>query len=63
MNVFRTAYVYVRNNFAGFLCETDEGYTFLYDLREPVLIWRNFSFAWCFHFLWEILTCILRISR
>ncbi|MCD8123003.1 MAG: HipA N-terminal domain-containing protein [Clostridiales bacterium] len=31
MSVFRTAYVYVRNNFAGFLFETDEGYTFLYD--------------------------------
>ncbi len=31
MSVFRTAYVYVRNNFAGFLSETDEGYTFLYD--------------------------------
>ncbi|HRT82228.1 MAG TPA: HipA N-terminal domain-containing protein [Oscillospiraceae bacterium] len=31
MNSFRTAYVYVRNNFAGELKETDEGYTFLYD--------------------------------
>lgn len=29
--VFRTAYVYVRNVFAGILCETDEGYTFCYD--------------------------------
>lgn len=31
MNTFRTAYVYVRNVFAGELCETDEGYTFSYD--------------------------------
>lgn len=31
MNVFRTAYVYVRNVFAGTLCETDEGYFFQYD--------------------------------
>ncbi len=31
MSVFRTAYVYVRNNFAGILCETDEGYAFQYD--------------------------------
>lgn len=31
MNVFRTAYVYVRNNFAGILSETDEGYSFQYD--------------------------------
>ncbi len=31
MSVFRTAYVYVRNNFAGILAETDEGYTFQYD--------------------------------
>lgn len=26
-NIFRTAYVYVYNNFAGTLCETDEGYS------------------------------------
>lgn len=31
MNVFRTAYVYVRNVFAGELKETDEGYIFAYD--------------------------------
>lgn len=31
MTVLRTAYVYVRNVFAGLLCETDEGYTFAYD--------------------------------
>ena len=31
MNVFRTAYVYVRNIFAGILCETDDGYSFIYD--------------------------------
>ncbi len=31
MSVFRTAYVYVRNSFAGILAETDEGYTFQYD--------------------------------
>lgn len=30
MTVLRTAYVYVRNIFAGQLCETDEGYTFAY---------------------------------
>ena len=28
MSVFRTAYVYVRNTFAGVLKETDEGYSF-----------------------------------
>ena len=28
---FRTAYVYVRNRFAGVLCETDYGYSFQYD--------------------------------
>lgn len=27
MNAFRTAYVYVRNTFAGILMETDEGYS------------------------------------
>ncbi len=31
MNTMRTAYVYVRNIFAGTLCETDEGYSFSYD--------------------------------
>lgn len=31
MEAFRTAYVYVRNEFAGVLCETDEGYSFSYD--------------------------------
>lgn len=30
-SVFRTAYVYVRNEYAGFLQETDEGYLFSYD--------------------------------
>jgi serine/threonine-protein kinase HipA len=28
---FRTAYVYVRNTYAGRLSETDAGYSFLYD--------------------------------
>lgn len=31
MEVFRTAYVYVRNIYAGVLAETDEGYSFTYD--------------------------------
>lgn len=31
MDAFRTAYVYVRNTFAGTLCETDDGYSFTYD--------------------------------
>lgn len=31
MSVFRTAYVYVRNIFAGVLKETDNGYSFKYD--------------------------------
>jgi serine/threonine-protein kinase HipA len=31
MDIFRTAYVYVRDTFAGELKETDEGYTFVYD--------------------------------
>lgn len=31
MEAFRTAYVYVRNVFAGTLAETDFGYTFSYD--------------------------------
>ncbi|MDD3347904.1 HipA N-terminal domain-containing protein [Oscillibacter sp.] len=31
MSTFRTAYIYVRNCFAGELSETDEGYVFAYD--------------------------------
>lgn len=31
MSVFRKAYVYIRENFAGILEETDEGYSFSYD--------------------------------
>lgn len=31
MDAFRKAYVYVRNEFAGILSETDEGYAFSYD--------------------------------
>ncbi len=31
MTIFRTAYIYVRNVFAGILQETDEGYSFKYD--------------------------------
>ena len=31
MSAFRTAYVYVRNTFAGVLKETDAGYSFSYD--------------------------------
>lgn len=31
MSAFRTAYVYVRNTFAGVLKETDNGYSFKYD--------------------------------
>lgn len=31
MTAFRTAYVYVRNVYAGALYETDEGYSFKYD--------------------------------
>lgn len=31
MSAFRTAYVYVRNTFAGVLKETDAGYSFIYD--------------------------------
>ena len=30
---FRTAYVYVRDSFAGTLSETDEGYEFSYDAQ------------------------------
>ena len=47
-NTFRTAYVYIRNEFAGILCEADEGYTFSYDEeyldRENAgffYIWKN----------------------
>lgn len=40
MTVFRTAYVYVRNMFAGTLEETDEGYTFRYDSDMHL---KNFS--------------------
>lgn len=38
MNTFRTAYIYVRDSFAGLLSETDEGYVFAYDavyLSDP----------------------------
>ena len=31
MNAYRTAYVYVRDTFAGVLKETDSGYSFIYD--------------------------------
>lgn len=31
MDAFRTAYVYIRNVFAGELCETDAGYSFAYN--------------------------------
>ena len=31
MEAYRTAYVYVRDTFAGILKETDSGYSFLYD--------------------------------
>jgi serine/threonine-protein kinase HipA len=31
MSIFRTAYVYVRNSFAGELSENDDGYSFSYD--------------------------------
>lgn len=31
MDAFRTAYVYIRNTYAGKLSETDEGYSFSYD--------------------------------
>ena len=31
MEAYRTAYVYVRNNFAGVLKEKDFGYLFVYD--------------------------------
>ncbi len=38
MQTFRTAYVFVRGNYAGKLEETDEGYSFQYDgayLKSP----------------------------
>lgn len=41
MDTFRTAYVYVRDIFAGELCETDEGYSFVYD--QEYLKWDNAS--------------------
>lgn len=31
MNNYRTAHIYVRDQFAGILSETDEGYSFSYD--------------------------------
>ena len=31
MEAYRTAYVYIRNAFAGILKETDSGYSFVYD--------------------------------
>lgn len=40
MNEFRTAYIYVKNRYAGILKETDNGYEFSYDkeylLDEPL---------------------------
>ena len=33
MEAYRTAYVYVRETFAGTLKETDYGYSFLYDIE------------------------------
>ena len=33
MDVFRTAYVYIREDFAGTLKETDAGYSFMYDTQ------------------------------
>ena len=41
MDAFRTAYVYIRNVFAGVLSETDEGYSFSYD--EQYLIRKDAS--------------------
>lgn len=32
MEAYRTAYVYVRDTFAGILKETDSGYSFVYDI-------------------------------
>ena len=31
MPVFRNAYIYIRNTYAGVLSETDDGYSFVYD--------------------------------
>ena len=31
MDAYRTAYVYIRDTFAGILKETDSGYSFIYD--------------------------------
>ena len=33
MDVFRTAYVYIREDFAGTLKETDAGYSFMFDTQ------------------------------
>lgn len=33
MTVLRSAYVYIRNEYAGILCETDIGYSFQYDSK------------------------------
>ena len=33
MDVFRTAYVYLREDFAGTLKETDAGYSFMFDTQ------------------------------
>lgn len=43
MNAFRKAYVYVKNKYAGILCETDEGYSFQYDIeylksKNPLIV-------------------------
>lgn len=39
MDAYRTAYVYVRDTFAGILRETDSGYSFIYD--NDYLIGKN----------------------
>ena len=41
MTILRTAYVYVRNIFAGKLCESDEGYTFTYDKAYLESIYKS----------------------
>lgn len=41
MEAYRTAYVYVRETFAGILKETDSGYSFFYD--EGYLLRENSS--------------------
>ncbi len=43
MEAYRTAYVYVRDTFAGILRETDSGYSFIYDddyliLEKPLTV-------------------------